>query len=51
MTYFQMMSRLEAFGQIFVELQDEREFREFLNRNYVRFRVMHNDERAKFVLA
>lgn len=51
MTYFQMMSRLEAFGQIFVELKDEREFREFLNRNYVRFSVVHEDELAKFVLA
>ena len=51
MTYFQMMRRLEAFGELFVELQDEREFREFLNRNYVRFRVMHEDERAKFILA
>lgn len=51
MTYFQMMSRLEAFGQIYVEFNDEREFREFLNRNNVRFRVMHNDERAKFILA
>ena len=51
MTYFQMMSRLEAFGQITVELRDERELREFLNKNYVRFRIEHEDELAKFVLA